>query len=147
MVLLMIDKNSSPGRLAESSPHTMHEDRAILESVFAKNRNAIVDVHMLDTPRHKHGFSSSSDRLANAGAHHRKLSTSTGVECPPLPDVRNLLSDSTPYTHQIPGVAASICFSRFHQAYSREQRIPGSTFQQTRSTSGGSFFNPRYECS
>jgi hypothetical protein len=66
----------------------MHEDRVILESVFARNRNAIFDVHMLDSPDHKHKSSSSSgEALAHAGAQHRNLSTSFGVECPPLPDV------------------------------------------------------------
>ena len=94
--LLTFDGCSSPGRLAESSPHTMHEDRAILESVFANNRNAIVDVHMLDSPGHQHSSSSSSEGLANAGAHHRKLSTSTGVECPPLPDVSTPPSEHNP---------------------------------------------------
>src|SRR5580704_14232560 len=88
IILLTIDSNSSPGRLAENSPHTMHEDRVILESIFARNRNAIVDVHMLDSPDHKHSSSlSSNEALAHVGAHHRNLSTSFGVECPPLPDV------------------------------------------------------------
>lgn len=58
-----------------------------MESVFAKNRNAIVDIHMLDSQGHRHSSSSSSEGGAKLGDHHRKLSTSTGVECPPIPDV------------------------------------------------------------
>ena len=76
--------SSSPGRLAESSPHTMHEDRVILESVFAKNRNAIIDLHNLS--------SSSSDKeqcpsTSRQGDHLRRLSQDTGVEIPPMADV------------------------------------------------------------
>jgi hypothetical protein len=81
------DSDSSPGRLAESSPHTMHEDRVIMESVFAKNRNAIVDIHILDSQGHRHSSSSSGEGGVKLGDHHRKLSTNTGVECPPIPDV------------------------------------------------------------
>jgi hypothetical protein len=34
--------------LAGCLPHTMHEDRAILDTVFATNRNAIIDLHSLE---------------------------------------------------------------------------------------------------
>ena len=92
---------SSPGRLAESNPHTMVEDRAILESVFAQNRNAIMDLHDLEKLKgHNHSSISSTpaadetpttadavERSYNPGAHGRNLSNATGVEVPPIPDV------------------------------------------------------------
>lgn len=98
------DNASSPGRLAESAPHTMFEDRAILESIFAKNRHAIMDLHSMDQKRdHKHSSSTSSashgqetpaspvepngSEAYHPGAHGRNLSTATGVEIPPIPDV------------------------------------------------------------
>jgi hypothetical protein len=101
--------SSSPGRLAESAPHTMSEDRAILESIFAENRHAILDLHGLDQARsHKHSSSNSSNshNLKSAagsdstedyapGAHGRKLSAATGVEIPPVPDVLPTKSVST----------------------------------------------------
>ena len=66
----------------------MHEDRVILESVVAQNRNAILDLHNLEqTHRHHHSSSSSSSHPEAAGTHHRDLSNSTGVEMSPIPDV------------------------------------------------------------
>lgn len=82
----------------------MSEDRAILESVFAKNRNAIMDLHHLESS-HQHSSSTSSGANTSEssgnvgddipskpdgfspGAHGRNLSTATGVEVPPIPDV------------------------------------------------------------
>lgn len=58
-----------------------------MESVFAKNRNAIVDIHMLDSQGHRQTSSASSEGGVKLGDHHCKLSISTGVECPPIPDV------------------------------------------------------------
>ena len=105
--------SSSPDRLAESIPHTMVEDRAILESVFAKNRDAIMDLHDLEQKKgHNHSSSTSStletalpagldstDERYLPGAHGRNLSNATGVEIPPIPDVlpskRTKASDST----------------------------------------------------
>lgn len=79
----------------------MVEDRAILESVFAKNRNAIMDLHDLEKKKGHNHSSSTSSTLATAlparlsstdegylpGAHGRNLSSATGVEIPPIPDV------------------------------------------------------------
>jgi hypothetical protein len=87
----------------------MSEDRAILESIFAKNRHAIMDLHSLDQARsHKHSSSTSSTshNLQSVsgsystadyapGAHGRKLSAATGVEIPPIPDVLPMKSAST----------------------------------------------------
>ena len=92
--------HSSSDRLAESAPHTMSEDRAILESIFSQNRNAIMDLHNLETSHgHKHASSTSdsanqppkdatdADIVYSPGAHGRNLSAATGVEVPPVPDV------------------------------------------------------------
>lgn len=81
--------SSSLGRLAESSPHTMHEDRVILESLLAKNRNAIIDLYSLaDVNQHSQSSSSSSGGNPDkAGTHRRTVSTTTGVEIPDIPDV------------------------------------------------------------
>ena len=79
----------------------MVEDRAILESVFAKNRNAIIDLHNLKKKKgHNHSSSTSStpamalptgsdstDERYLPGAHGRNLSHATGVEIPPVPDI------------------------------------------------------------
>jgi hypothetical protein len=79
----------------------MFEDRAILESVFAKNRNAIMDLHNLEKSRsHTHTSSTSSTAATDAhnsqnpnnesylpGSHGHNLSNATGVEVPPIPDV------------------------------------------------------------
>ncbi|KAJ9606987.1 hypothetical protein H2200_008998 [Cladophialophora chaetospira] len=84
------DSHSSPGRLAESSPHTMQEDRAILETVFA-SRSAIHDLHSLGS--HEHSSSTSSTGTADTtpsfkpGAHGRNLSSATGVDVPAVEDV------------------------------------------------------------
>ena len=77
----------------------MVEDRAILESVFAENRKAIVNLHKLEKDKaHKHSSSASStstpaskatsaDAEYLPGAHGRNLSNATGVETSPVPDV------------------------------------------------------------
>ena len=66
----------------------MHEDRVILESVVARNRNAILDLHNLEETRSHHQSSSSgSSHPEAAGTHHRNLSNSTGIEISPIPDV------------------------------------------------------------
>jgi hypothetical protein len=75
--------HSSPV-LAESQPHTMHEDRAILDSILATNRNAIIDLHNLEqaspsatkTKEENHATPAASG--AGAG---------TDVEIPLVPDV------------------------------------------------------------
>ena len=68
----------------------MHEDRMILESVFARNRNAILDLHNL-TNTSQSATTSQGHTLerkpSRAGDHFRQLSESTGVEIPPIPDV------------------------------------------------------------
>ncbi|EXJ90533.1 hypothetical protein A1O1_03636 [Capronia coronata CBS 617.96] len=83
---------NSSGRLAESSPHVMQEDRAILESIFA-SRRAISDLHDLTNRSHEHSASSSSTTTADMGpsfkpgAHGRNLSSATGVDTPTVEDV------------------------------------------------------------
>ncbi|KAK5957205.1 hypothetical protein OHC33_001576 [Knufia fluminis] len=77
-------------RIAESSPHTMHEDRMILESVLARNRNAILDLHNLtNTGQSAENLESHTleRKPSRAGDHYRQLSEATGVEIPPIPDV------------------------------------------------------------
>src|SRR5882672_5899475 len=65
----------------------MHEGRVILESVIAKSRNAIIDLHNLEESRKQNHHSSSSSADFAASTHHRNLSVGTGVEIPPIPDV------------------------------------------------------------
>lgn len=68
----------------------MSEDRAILESVFAKNRNAITDLNNLNMSRsHNHSSSTSSDLSPelSPGAHGRNLSFATGVDTISVADV------------------------------------------------------------
>ncbi|KPI43663.1 uncharacterized protein AB675_6781 [Cyphellophora attinorum] len=81
-------KESSSGRLAESTPHTMVEERAILEAVFAENRKALQSNTQTKTS-HSHSLSSSSDANPelSPGAHGRNLSNATGVESIDVPDV------------------------------------------------------------
>lgn len=65
----------------------MHEDRVILESVVAKNRNAILDLHNLDEARvHQQGHSSSRDEVQAARNSHR-TTTSTGSDVPSIPEI------------------------------------------------------------
>lgn len=76
--------------MAESSPHTLSEDWAILESVFA-SRNAITDLQNL--ARTTQSSSASSHESPGGapsfepGAHGRKLSSATGVDVPLVADV------------------------------------------------------------
>ncbi|KAH0831590.1 hypothetical protein FOPE_02832 [Fonsecaea pedrosoi] len=83
---------NSPGRLAESSPHTLQEDLAILETVFA-SRTAIKDLQTLAKKAHGHSPSTSSIGINNPsptlqpGAHGRNLSSATGVDIPVMGDV------------------------------------------------------------
>ncbi|OAP59976.1 hypothetical protein AYL99_04978 [Fonsecaea erecta] len=84
--------HNSPGRLAESSPHTLQEDLAILETVFA-SRSAIGDLQNLAKKTHEHSSSTSSSGTYDTspsfqpGAHGRNLSSATGVEIPVMEDV------------------------------------------------------------
>ncbi|KIW91825.1 uncharacterized protein Z519_07795 [Cladophialophora bantiana CBS 173.52] len=84
--------HNSPGRLAESSPHTLQEDLAILETVFA-SRNAIKDLQSLAKKPHDHSSSTSSTGTSDTmpsfqpGAHGRNLSSATGVDVPAMGDV------------------------------------------------------------
>ena len=62
----------------------------ILESVLARNRDAILDLHNLTNIGQSvaTGTGHSLQRQpSRAGEHHRQLSESTGVEVPPIPDV------------------------------------------------------------
>jgi len=61
----------------------------ILESVLARNRDAIVDLHNLtNTGQSATTQGQTLDRKpSRAGDHLRQLSESTGVEIPPIPDV------------------------------------------------------------
>ncbi|KIW81081.1 hypothetical protein Z517_04104 [Fonsecaea pedrosoi CBS 271.37] len=83
---------NSPGRLAESSPHTLQEDLAILETVFA-SRTAIKDLQTLAKKAHGHSPSTSSIGINDPsptlqpGAHGRNLSSATGVDIPVMGDV------------------------------------------------------------
>jgi hypothetical protein len=68
----------------------MSENRAILESVFLKNRNAINDLNSVDASRtHGHSVSTSSENKPefSPGAHGRNLSHATGVETLSVTDV------------------------------------------------------------
>ncbi|OCT51037.1 hypothetical protein CLCR_08508 [Cladophialophora carrionii] len=84
--------HNSPGRLAESSPHTMQEDLAILETVFA-SRHAIKDLHNLASKSHQQSPSTSSGGSVDTtpsskpGAHGRNLSSATGVDVSVVEDV------------------------------------------------------------
>ncbi|EXJ58077.1 hypothetical protein A1O7_05501 [Cladophialophora yegresii CBS 114405] len=84
--------HNSPGRLAESSPHTIQEDLAILETVFA-SRHAIKDLHNLANKSHEHSSSTSSAGSIDItpsfkpGAHGRNLSSATGVDVSVIEDV------------------------------------------------------------
>lgn len=88
---MVLTSCSSPGRLAESSPHVLQEDRVILETVFA-SRNAIQDLHSFGAKTHEHTSSTSSVGSAETspsfepGAHGRKLSSATGVDTPIMED-------------------------------------------------------------
>lgn len=79
MCLVSDNEHSSP-ILAESQPHTMHEDRAILDTVFATNRNAIMDLHNLPHPPE------TSVRAA-AEDHQPRDGSNSNTEIPPIPDV------------------------------------------------------------
>ena len=83
--------HSSPGRLAESSPHTLQEDLTILETVFA-SQSAIKDLQKLASKTHEHSSSTSSAGTSDTtpsfkpGAHGRNLSSATGVDIPNIED-------------------------------------------------------------
>ena len=72
--------NSFPAGVGVS-PHRIPEDRALLESLVAKNRNAILALHNLhDSQIHKkHGSSAGSSNPEAAGSHDRNPSSSTGI--------------------------------------------------------------------
>jgi hypothetical protein len=104
----------------------MSEDHAILEAVFAKNRNAIMDLHHLEMS-HQHSTSTSSavdtgdtgGNTGNAthaksdsfspGAQGRNLSIATGVEVPPIPDV---LPSKSNAESKLPSATLSRRFSK-----------------------------------
>ena len=80
--------HSLPGGLAQVSPHTMHEDRAILESVLAKNRNAIVDLHSFTSSTH--GDVCRCQPSPSKGSSRRHKSSSphySGPDIPPMSDI------------------------------------------------------------
>lgn len=78
---------SSPERLAESSPHTLSEDLAILQSVFA-SRQAITELEDSTEKSHQESSSPSSSMTPTfqPGAHGRNLSSATGVDTPAVED-------------------------------------------------------------
>lgn len=65
----------------------MHEDRIILESLLARNREAILNMHKLTEIATATRTNSRPQSPERAGHHHRELSDSTGVEISPTPDV------------------------------------------------------------
>lgn len=78
----------------EIVPHTMSEDRAILESVFAKNHDAIAALHSLEnsypSPDHPHkaiGAASKKEQTSLKDHKLEKCPNTNGVELPPIPDV------------------------------------------------------------
>lgn len=77
--------------MAEASPHTLQEDLAILETVFA-SRNAIKDLQNTANKSHEHTSSASSAGVSEGpsfepGSHGRNLSSATGVDIPATGDV------------------------------------------------------------
>ena len=62
----------------------MHEDRAIIESVLSRNRDAILDLHDFDPSNNVHCQRSSSK--GKDGCCHGCV-RSSGVELPPIPDI------------------------------------------------------------
>lgn len=69
----------------------MREDRVILESVLARNRDAILDLHNLANTLGTTSAETKSTSIvrtpSKAGDHRRRVSESTGVDIPPIPDV------------------------------------------------------------
>lgn len=65
----------------------MREDRVILESLLARNREAILNMHKLTEVATTTRTMSRPQSPERAGRHHRELSESTGVEISPTPDV------------------------------------------------------------
>ena len=84
-----VDLHSSPGRLAESTPHTLYEDRAILDSIFAKNRHAIEDLHNAEGSTQDSSLTAPEAIVSDIqpGAYGRNLSTATGIDVPAVSDV------------------------------------------------------------
>lgn len=78
----------------------MSEDRAILESIFAENRNAISSLARSGSRYHKHSSSTSSDQdpELKPGAHGRNLSSATGVEGISVPDYLPPTTETTKVT-------------------------------------------------
>ena len=79
--------SSSTGRLAESDPHTMHEDKVILESLLTRNRSAIHDFHNTSGVPTVNRSLSRTKTPTTPGQHLRALTDATGVDVPPMPDV------------------------------------------------------------
>ena len=69
----------------------MHEDRVILEALFAQHQNAIVEMQKLANSHSSNNTDITQHTLerkpSKAGDHHRKLSEATGVDIPEIPDV------------------------------------------------------------
>jgi len=65
----------------------MHEDRVILESVLARNRDAILDLHNLTNTISRNQSKLIERAPSRTGDHHRQLSEAAGVQIPPIPDV------------------------------------------------------------
>lgn len=75
-------------RIAESDAHVMHEDRVILESILAQNRNAVLDLHnLLASADNSYQASTTPEDPSKAGEHYKRLSESTGVRTLTVPDV------------------------------------------------------------
>lgn len=74
-------------RCAESDPHTMQEDRIIIESVLAQNRDAILDLHNLTNTLSDDKGKQIERTPSKRVRHHQELSKSTGVEILGIPDV------------------------------------------------------------
>ncbi|RMZ92313.1 hypothetical protein DV736_g445, partial [Chaetothyriales sp. CBS 134916] len=76
-------RHNSPRCLAESNPHVVQEDRAILDSIFARNRHAIQELHDFEKG-HQSSLSTPSDSSLSSGfqldSHGRSLSNTTGLE-------------------------------------------------------------------
>lgn len=85
----------------------MHEDRVILESILAQNRDSILDLHnLLDAASNSRQESITPEEPIGIGEHYKKLSDSTGVHTLSIPDVLppSHESDATPSLRSGTGV-------------------------------------------
>ena len=74
----------------------MHDDRVIIESVLAQNRDAIIDLHNLDSGTHVQCQRSPSKINKGGGRRAHTRSHSSSVEFPPISDVPPLTPTSSP---------------------------------------------------